>query len=170
MITLSIIILIIMLPFSFVSHNETTTGIWIVFSIYTLISIALLINFVRKNEDHQTIIWGAILPLVITVISLFMSLGEHNIHNEEKHPSSEHDIKYSLSARDDGYSWKSSSESEKRSLCEILENNLKKDNPRFTSSDYYQMCENFYSGNDERRLKMTIAQTVAFCLLISAHQ
>lgn len=69
-----------------------------------------------------------------------------------------------LRTQENGHAWNKASQGAKIECAKALERALKRDNPRFSYMDYYRMCEEFYNTSDEKLLRQSIAEVVAFCL------
>lgn len=69
-----------------------------------------------------------------------------------------------LRTQENGHAWNKASHEAKIECAKALERALKRNNPRFSYMDYYRMCEEFYNTSEERLLRQSIAEVVAFCL------
>ena len=69
-----------------------------------------------------------------------------------------------LRTQENGHAWNRASQEAKIKCAKALQRALKRDNPRFSYMDYYRMCDEFYNTSDEKLLRRSIAEVVAFCL------
>lgn len=140
--------------------------------VFLAIEIIIFVNLFRENKKSCLFIMGCILLLFGISTAFYKDSEKYKQRHPEKinkNISAQRGIEiYRLKTTQNGYAWQRASIEDREKCCEALANSaLAQDYPRLTSQDYYQMCENFYSGNDdtsEARLKMTIAQVVSLSL------